>query len=137
MTTEFRGTYPVRFAHCDPAGIGYYPRLLEIVDAAIEDWTDACIGITRSHMHVTLGFALPTVDLHVTFVRPCRLGETLDIVVAGADPGRSSIGLTATISCAGEPRFAATYVQVLTDGDGKAMAWPEAWHARLGSGTTT
>ena len=28
---------PLRFAHCDPAGIAYYPRYFEIVDAAAHD----------------------------------------------------------------------------------------------------
>ena len=35
MTSVFRQSRPLRFAHCDPAGIAYYPRYLELCDGAI------------------------------------------------------------------------------------------------------
>ena len=34
----FRTAYLVRFAHCDPAGIGFYPRYFDLFNSAVEDW---------------------------------------------------------------------------------------------------
>lgn len=122
----------IRFAHCDPAGIAYYPRLFELVDAAIEDWTAAVLGIDRAAMHQRDRLGLPTVDLHAQFEAPCRLGEPLDIAVDVTSVGGSSVDLRTTATSAGTPRFAATLKQVLMNLDSaRATAWPDAWRARL------
>ena len=92
--TAFVTRHPVRFAHCDPAGIAYYPRLLEICDGAIEDWTAEVMGVPRRILHLELELALPTVDLRASFVRPVRLGETLTIATIVGAVGRSSVELT-------------------------------------------
>lgn len=128
----FRGSYPLRFAHCDPAGIAYYPRYFEIVDAAIEDWTAACLGIERRELHLERRLGLPTVDLHANFAAPSRLGDLLDIEIEINELGRSSVGFTATVACDGEPRFVVRYKQVLMDLDSaRAVPWPGEWRQRL------
>jgi 4-hydroxybenzoyl-CoA thioesterase len=35
----------VRFSHCDPAGIVFYPRFFEIVHDAKEDWFREAVGL--------------------------------------------------------------------------------------------
>jgi len=123
---------PIRFAHCDPAGIAYFPRLLELVDAAVEDWTAAKIGVSRANMHGPLRRGMPTVDLRAEFTAPCRLGETLDIAITHDELGTSSVALTATVTVAGAARFTAQLKQVLMDLDAvRAVAWPAEWRARL------
>ena len=77
----FRTSLPLRFAHCDPAGIAYYPRYFELCDAAIEDWTAAVLGISRREMHVDRGLGLPTVTLTADFAMPSRLGDMLDFTI--------------------------------------------------------
>jgi 4-hydroxybenzoyl-CoA thioesterase len=136
MTKAFRLTTKLRFAHCDPAGIGYYPRYLELCDAAIEDWTAATLGVPRQVMHLEMRLGLPTVDLHARFSAPSRLGDLLDIDISVGRVGRSSIQLAAAVSCAGEPRFDIDYVQVLTRLDTmQAAPWPVEWRERLASST--
>ncbi|MBY8821430.1 acyl-CoA thioesterase [Sphingomonas colocasiae] len=128
----FRATYPLRFAHCDPAGIAYYPRYFELCDAAIEDWTAEVIGISRREMHLDLGLGMPTVDLKASFAAPSRLGDLLDIAVAVERVGRSSVALALDISCAGEARFAVNYVQVLTSlTESRSVPWPDHLLQRL------
>ena len=34
----YRSTVLVRFADCDPAGIVFYPRYMEMFNALVEDW---------------------------------------------------------------------------------------------------
>ncbi len=128
----FSRTYPLRFAHCDPAGIAYYPRYFEICDGAIEDWTEAVIGVPRRVMHLDMGLALPTVTLDAEFTAVSRLGDPLDIAIEVTSVGNSSVGLRAEVSSNGEQRFAVRYKQVLmTMVTGEAMPWPDEWRARL------
>lgn len=128
----FRRTFPLRFAHCDPAGIAYYPRYFEICDAAIEDWTEAVIGVPRRVMHLEMGLALPTVTLSAEFTAVSRLGDPLDISLDVTTVGNSSVGLRAEVESSGERRFAVSYKQVLmTMASGEALAWPAEWRTRL------
>lgn len=123
---------PVRFGHCDPAGIAYFPRLFELVDEAIEDWTADAIGVGRAEMHGPMRLGLPTVDLHAGFTVPCRLGELLDIDVEATALGTTSIDLCASASVAGARRFTVRLTQVLMNLDtARPVPWPEAWRARL------
>jgi 4-hydroxybenzoyl-CoA thioesterase len=128
----FRISLPLRFAHCDPAGIAYYPRYFELCDAAIEDWTAVVLGITRREMHVDRGLGLPTVTLTADFAIPSRLGDMLDFTVQVSRVGRSSVDLHVDIDCGTERRFTVRYTQVLTDlAEGTSRAWPAELHERL------
>jgi 4-hydroxybenzoyl-CoA thioesterase len=122
----------LRFGDCDPAGMAYFPRLLALVDNAVEDWLVAAIGHDRAAMHVDQRIGLPTIQLQTGFSQACRLGETLDIAIIPTRLGATSITLDASASVAGKPRFAATLVQVLVNLDtGKPRPWPAAWRACL------
>lgn len=128
----FRVSHPLRFAHCDPAGIAFYPRCLELCDAAVEDWTPAVLGDDRRAMHMGRGLGLPTVDLAATFSAPSKLGDLLDFSVRLTRVGRSSIDLEVTVSCSGEARFAIRLTQVLIDlASGKSRSWPPEYRQRL------
>lgn len=130
----FSTSFPVRFGDCDPAGIAYYPRLFALVDAAIEDWTAAIIGVNRRAMHTEHRCGLPTRSLASDFSRPCRLGETLDLAVAVHAVSARSVTLSVAGSVEGEGRFVVELVQVLMDLDTAcARAWPTEWHAALES----
>ena len=37
-TSAYRATVLVRFAHCDPAGIVFFPRYMEMFNNLVEDW---------------------------------------------------------------------------------------------------
>lgn len=128
----FRVSYPLRFAHCDPAGIVFYPRYFELCDAAVEDWTPAILGVSRHVMHLEMGLGLPTVDLHASFTAVSRLGDLLDIDVALTRVGNSSIDLSIAMSCGGEPRLAVRCTQVLTDlSRMRSTPWTPEFRERL------
>lgn len=128
----FHTSLPLRFAHCDPAGIAFYPRYFELCDAAIEDWTAAVLGIDRRTLHLDMGLGLPTVSLHAEFATPSRLGDWLDFTVAVTRAGRSSVDLAVAIACAGQPRFSVRYTQVLIDlAQGHSRPWPPELLDRL------
>jgi 4-hydroxybenzoyl-CoA thioesterase len=122
----------LRFAHCDPAGIAYYPRYFELCDAVIEDWTEQVVGIGRRKLHLELGYALPTVDLQADFTAVSRLGDWLDFSLTALDLGRSSVWLGIDVTSNGERRFGVRYKQVLIDmAKTQSIPWPEEWRARI------
>lgn len=122
----------VRFCDCDTAGIAYYPRLLALVDSAVEDWMEATVGVDRAGLLIKAKLGLPTADMHISFSRPCRLGETLDISIAPTRLGRSSISLAVTAAVADDLRFSGTLVQVLTKLEtGASREWPARWRALI------
>ncbi len=84
----------IRFADCDPAGIGFYPRLLEHVNNTVEDWFSDAIGMSFQEMHLSNKIRVPTCALTVEFISPARLGEVLDWQLKVKELGRSSILLT-------------------------------------------
>ncbi len=128
----FRTRLPLRFAHCDPAGIAYYPRYFELCDAAIEDWTAEVLGVSRREMHFAQGLGMPTVTLSADFAIPSRLGDLLDFTVRVTRVGRSSVDLKVDIDCGDERRFCVRYTQVLTDlARGKSHPWPPELLERL------
>lgn len=128
----FAVTLPLRFGHCDPAGIAFYPRYFELCDAAIEDWTEAVLGLDRRTMHLERKLGLPTVSLHADFSRASRLGDQLLFSVCTTRVGNTSVNLTLTVTCNGEPRFAARYTMVLTDlVTLRAVSWPDQLRDRL------
>ncbi|HWJ38815.1 MAG TPA: thioesterase family protein [Sphingomicrobium sp.] len=133
MINPFVAHRKIRFAHCDPAGIAYYPRCLELCDGAVEDWCEAVL-VPRRILHLEMGLALPSVDLNASFRLPCRLGERLDIGLEVHCIGRTSIQLSTAVTSAGEPRFAVHYTQVLMRmADARPVVWPDEWRARLSS----
>ncbi|MDZ3831628.1 MAG: thioesterase family protein [Sphingopyxis sp.] len=128
----FQTRLPLRFGHCDPAGIAYYPRCFELCDAAVEDWTAAILGVDRRRMHGDMRLGLPTVDMHATFHQPCRLGDLLDFTVDVVRVGRSSIDLDVVAACEGSARFSVRFTQVLTQLDlGRSVAWPTDFRTAL------
>lgn len=125
-------SYPLKFAHCDPAGIAYYPKLLELLDGAIEDWTADVIGVPRHVMHRDLKRGMPTVTMAARFGAVCYHGDVLRLALSVGGIGRSSVDFTIDATCADEARFVVVYRQVLVDQDTrKATAWPDDWRARL------
>ena len=40
---------PVRFSHCDPAGIVYFPRYFDMINGVVEDWFAGTLGLPHHH----------------------------------------------------------------------------------------
>jgi len=75
MSNYFIKEEKIRFQHIDYAGIVFYPRFLEMLNALVEDWFEEALERPFSTIHETNG--IPTVDLKVQFKKAARLGETL------------------------------------------------------------
>lgn len=74
---KFVTEWQVRFAHCDAAGIVFYPRYFEMLNNLVEDWCEQGLGVSFSELHMVRGIGLPTVHLSTDFKQACKLGERL------------------------------------------------------------
>ncbi|MGF7147640.1 4-hydroxybenzoyl-CoA thioesterase [Sphingomonas zeicaulis] len=116
----------VRFAHVDPAGIVFYPRYFEMLNAAVEDMFAEQIGVDFATMHLDRKIGVPTVNLQVDFQSASRLGDVLDFAIEVEKVGGSSATLNVAVTCAGAPRLSLRVVLVCMDlVAGKSMPWPD------------
>ncbi|OKH86410.1 hypothetical protein LF95_22635 [Thalassospira sp. TSL5-1] len=141
MHPAFICRHKVGFAHCDPAGIVFYPRYFEMVNATVEEWFETGLGCGFAQLHGPMQAAVPTVSLKVDFKRPSRLGDVLMFALFVGRVGRSSLDLqiemTGENDPAGQSRLTATLTLVFTQkGITGATPWPENLRAKLESKIT-
>lgn len=129
---RFERTWRLRFGHCDPAGIAYYPQLLAMLNHLVEDWVDAGLGIPYAALVAERRVGLPTVRLEVDFRGVCRMGEDLVFGLAVERLGTRSITLALDVQgpAAGGGgtglRLSARKVLVTTDLDShRAITLPQ------------
>lgn len=117
----------IRFAHCDPAGIVFYPRYFEMINGVVEDWCAQGLGCSFHEMHIQRGIGLPTVHLETDFIKPALLGETLVAELTVAKLGRASVEVQVCLSgLQQDARLKAGLVLVLMDlGLHKAIPIPD------------
>ena len=104
----------VRFSHCDPGGIVYFPRYFDLMNALVEDWFYQRLGLDYAGRLMADGQGLPTVHAECHFQRPSLMGETLTWGLTVEKIGTSSMTVAITAGCAGEERLRATLVLVAT-----------------------
>lgn len=103
---------PVRFTHTDPAGYVFFPRFFEMFQAAVEDWFTHCLGLNYAEQILRHGVGFPTAHTECDFLRPCRLGEVLELRLVLEAVGRTSLTLRFDGSVLGEARLRARSVLV-------------------------
>jgi len=101
----------VRFGHCDPAGIVFYPRYFEMLNALVEDWITQGLGVDYAQLLGPRRVGLPSVRLAADFKRISRMGDVLLQRVAINKLGRTSLALS--ISFDGEDGQRVAFEQVL------------------------
>jgi len=120
----------ILFQHCDTAGIVFYPRYFEMINATVEAWFDEGLNVPFSELHLQRGSAIPTVTIDTTFLAPSRLGDVLTISLHITKLGRSSMGLSITGADQGASqnagRFETTLTLVHTNLEtGRPQSWPD------------
>jgi 4-hydroxybenzoyl-CoA thioesterase len=129
----FRSRKLVRFAHCDPAGIVFYPRFFQMFSDVLEDWFQTGIDCPfGGEFMVTRNLKIPGLAITAEFRRACRMGEFLDFDLWVTRLGRSSLDLALTGSVAGEPRLRAAWALCIIDfATFKSTPIPEDLRARM------
>lgn len=121
----------VRFAHVDAAGIVFYPRFFEMLNAAVEDWF-AAMGRDFRALHLEDRIGTPTVRLECEFRAPAMLGDELAIALEPVRVGTSSCTYRFAFASGGAPKLEGEGVLVCMDLDAQASRpWPEGLGAAL------
>ena len=101
FTTQKR----VRFHHCDPAGIVFYPQFFYLLHEVQEDFLTH-IGYPE-HALIASGRGVPIVSLKTEFLGMCRHGDPLTMTLELTRIGGASLGMHYEIhgspGAAGEP----------------------------------
>jgi len=130
--STYRAGILVRFAHCDPAGMVFYPRYLEMFNNLVEDW---CRELNLPFREIQAGsdWGLPTVHLEADFAAPSYMGEILSAALQVRKLGTSSITVEIVFQGPdGLERVRGRVVLVLMDMSSKrALAIPEELRERL------
>lgn len=127
----------VRFGDVDAAGIVFYPRYFEMLNAAVEDWF-ASMGHDFRTLHLSARIGVPTVRIECEFTAPSQLGEELEIEVVPVRLGRSSCEVRYLVTGGGQPRMKASSVLVCMNLETrKAASWPVELAERIRAGLET
>ncbi|MBF5007559.1 acyl-CoA thioesterase [Diaphorobacter caeni] len=130
---RFARPVPIRFAHCDPAGIIFFPQYLVLFNGLVEDWFNEGLDVSYADMLCGQRTGLPIVHLECDFRAITRMGETVEFGLSVARMGSSSI--TLDMDCRGADgvlRVSARKVLVFTSLDThEAIAAPEHIRAAM------
>jgi 4-hydroxybenzoyl-CoA thioesterase len=123
---------PIRFSHCDPGGIVYFPHYFEMVYEAIEDWFDSEVEPNLETRLRREGMGFPTVSTQCDFFKPSRVGDVLDLEIAVARVGRSTVEFLVAGKVAGEERLRVRHLIALISLERpRAVPIPDALRAKI------
>jgi 4-hydroxybenzoyl-CoA thioesterase len=92
----------IEWGHCDPAGIVFYPRFLEMFDWSTWLLVEAATGVPMQKFGAQFGVeGFPLVDVKVRFTNPCRVGDSVVIESHVETARRSSFQVAHRLSNAG------------------------------------
>lgn len=95
MSDEFTAflsrPYRIEWGHCDPAGIVYAPRFLEMFGESTIMLFEKGLGVRKKDMLKTQGVVgFPMVDVSARFMRPAAYGDTVTLEAEAPEFGNSS-----------------------------------------------
>ncbi len=103
----------IRFSHCDPAGIVYFPHYFNMFNGLIEDWYTEQLGVDYSELILHDQHGFPFVHIETDFKIPSRMGERLDLTLLIERIGRSSLSVVIVGHLAGVERLRARLVTAM------------------------
>ena len=132
MARSFVTERKIRFSHCDPAGIVYFVNFFDMVNAIVEDWFAEAVGFDFEELHIQRRVGFPIVNTGCEFFRPCHLGDRLQLELAIARLGNSSIEFAVTGRVGGEEKFRARHKVALMSLDSqRAMPIPQDMREKM------
>jgi 4-hydroxybenzoyl-CoA thioesterase len=122
----------IRFQHCDPAGIVFFPQYYQLFNEVVEDWFAQALDMDFRHYHLDLHLGCPIKKIDTEFFAPSKIGDVIDCALHATRLGGSSMSVTIRVTCAGELRAIEkeTRVQVSTITN-RPEPWSEALRDRI------
>lgn len=130
--TVFTHPITIRFRHCDPAGIVFYPRYFEMFNLVIETWFETVLENSFKHIHYVSGFGIPTVHIETEFSAPSFLEDIVCFQLTVKRIGNSSLTLQIEGRSGAELRCKVKQTIVCVDMESrKSRSWPDQLQSRL------
>ena len=128
----FTRSVPVRFSHCDPAGIVYFPHYFDIFNGLIEDWYGEELGYAYAELVMGSRYGFPFVHLECDFKVPSRMGDVIDLTLLVERIGRSSLGIAIICHKDGVERLRARMITAMMSLESRtAVPLPDELRGRL------
>ena len=128
----FTRDHKVRFSDTDYAGIMFYPRYFEMLNAVVEDWFEDAVGASFPALLDNYRLGSPLGGIKTDFLAPCRLGEVLTFHLSAARLGEKSVTLDVDAECDGKVRVRSTLTHVCVKRDiSGAAPWPDDVRAAM------
>jgi 4-hydroxybenzoyl-CoA thioesterase len=109
----FESMKAVRFHHCDPAGIVFYPQYFVLMNELVEDWFNEGLGIELRPLPRRRAARKPRWRTsNAIFIAPSKVGDTLAFRLSVRKIGTSSLTLAVEARAGEETRVRATLVVV-------------------------
>jgi 4-hydroxybenzoyl-CoA thioesterase len=89
----FTRSVPIRFSHCDAAGIVYFPHYFDMFNGLIEDWYAEELKHDYAELIMGGRYGFPFVHIECDFKIPSRMGEVIDLTLLVERLGRSSLSI--------------------------------------------
>ena len=122
----------IRFHHCDPAGIVFYPQYFILFHELLEDWFNRGLGLNYADLISKERRGLPTAHIDCDFRIPSKIGDTVQMQLSVKRVGNSSITLAVSVRAGAEIRVTANQVLVLISlEDGSVLSVPPDLRARF------
>lgn len=102
----------IRFHHCDPAGIVFYPQYFVLFNELVEDWFNQGLGVDFARYHVETGLGVPMGKVDCRFISPSKVGDTLRLHLTVQRLGGASLTLHVRGESGGQNRVEATLTVV-------------------------
>ena len=109
----FTRSVSIRFSHCDPAGIVYFPHYFNMFNGLIEDWYTQELGFDYAELIMASKFGFPFVHIECDFKIPSRMGDVIDLSLLVERIGRSSLGIVIVCHRDGIERLRARIVTAM------------------------
>jgi 4-hydroxybenzoyl-CoA thioesterase len=111
-SAPFETQKQIRFHHCDPAGIVFYPQYFVLMNELVEDWFNGGLGVDFARFHTEARRGIPMAHIECDFLAPSMIGETLDFELWVEKIGDTSLRLAVEAKAGDEVRVRATLVVV-------------------------
>lgn len=115
--SPYQREVPVRFGHCDPAGIVFYPRYFDMINEVVEDWFEDGLDASFPGLMYHKKLTTPTAHFTVDFKNASKFGDRLTFKLVVEKIGKTSVNLAIEASCQGEIRMLIKQVLVFIDID--------------------
>lgn len=129
---KFRRVHKLRFSQTDYAGIMFYPRYFELLNAVVEDWFAEELGAPFHELLDKSKIATPLAVIETEFRAPFRLGDQLAFELSVDRLGAKSVTLIVITKLDDEARIISKVTHVCAERDlSGATRWCPALYEKM------